>query len=1792
MRTGCLVSAFFFSTLLFSFQEASRLNQKPVQMSIPTPIEAREPATGPRFEQLKPGPAPSGKTAQKATITLYYDGFEGSFPGDWLLIDNNGTTSGEVTWGATSFTSSAGSRSAFCAGGGANGILPGNEYPVDMQSWMILGPFDLTAVSAARLIFDLNNRSEEDYDFISFMASTDGTSFNGFQLSGDSGGWNTVSFDLASLPGGATAVGFPDVYVAFLFSSDLSFGDLGAFVDEVYLEVETIGGEADLSLDEIDVENRAYEPDEVIAIENLVTNIGSSLSDPYRIVFAASRDAAISGDDIPIGYIDRDPLGVGESHSYVSNGTLPDLDAGTWYIGAVLDIEDADIGNNVAIDPVPITVTSPCSLPGTPEPTGPADGETIFGASATLSWQAVADTDSYEVYAGESQNPPLYQTTSQTSISIPIEAGQRLYWRVRAVNECGSSGYSELRDVSGSTAYSYLIPHLPPTNNGWEVDIHLFNPTDQPKELTMDIYERHDGGYQLTGSQQMTLAPGDVEILESLATAEADQRWIGIRGNGIGGSYSFASDVGSGKQRTALPIYQLSDEHDQIVFPHIPANRESFFSGFAIVNPHPTTNRIRFELWGDQGNIVNERLLPAYANGLDLGPAEKWLGLFEGNIFDDTQSTEKVSSVVVKADFPIVGFELFGIQADLTNGELAGIEASPPKGRNEDHIQPLNVMETAYSGLSVLNTSAETATVTLSVYDVYGELMGQITDSYGPRVKKLGLLSEAGFTYPFGNNNPLLTLAPEEAPRVGSVHVRSNRDIAVFNLTGESGETFDGTVPQQLSPARALVIPRREGDHLLQIYCGSDGNDSAAVRVFDENGEKILASQVSIQPNGWGFIEIPGSTESPRYVEVAGGSPESRLAAFFTENGVEGGKSLTITPGFACITLPSRTMINGDVLLPPERDLSDITVVSVDDESPLGFNKRATAFQISAGIEASQLLACVGPDDEVFALGIPMTVLSPATPLTSYDLNMQSTAVALTLAAPILGTFRSPDIVKRIHDEIIGLGAVQSLEAYLEERRSMGLEPVDLDDPTLLDRIRASQRVSIDHITDILITEMRAGLPPDQRGKAAFGSLVEGPGSGRDGLIFRVGELEDDSTTVTITNYYLRHVALYQKLNTSSAAALNGSDYVGIIEPAPAPLTWSGLLNLIRLELLQRDTSHDVDLPPSNQSAVNNLFALGLGGENTGTFGGWFPKDDLHLFWPALWRDTFYHIIGPIVTMATGGTDVASLVDLLADQFPEFIDSLFLDIQALDWQADYTALAEDIYNIALDKLNADNGYWTKRITRALQNKSNRGPDGLWDRITKKLVGGLAKINLIANYANAGWTLAGYLVTLPDLSQVSEYDLTVQYTPPVILDFSADPEMIGQDESSTLTWQVLDAYEVRISGIEGSFPISGATTVSPSQTTQYTLTATGLGGSTQAVLTITVDTGPRGTISGRVLDAVTDAPISGVSVRVVATNSRFNPVYTNTDENGELSIEVPADRDYQVDFTKDGYLPVTYENVEVIADTTTFLATVLQLDTIYSGDGTVTGNVINALDGSGVSGLTLRARAGINVTSGPVVRSTTTASGGSYTLSNLPGGNYTVEASGDGFNTGYFNIVCIGDQTTPNQNGTVTPILTDTETRIILRWGEAPWDLDSHLTGPRSFGGRFHVFYGDSFYEDSQTRADLDLDDTSSYGPETITIYRQASGVYRYSVHDYTNSNSSSSTELSRSDAQVEVYQGNTRIAVFNVPANRGGTLWTVFELEGTQLTPINTMTHESSPGSVTKSSETDGYLIRSLPEKD
>ncbi|MDR0806046.1 MAG: hypothetical protein LBN41_04755 [Enterobacteriaceae bacterium] len=129
-------------------------------------------------------------------------------------------------------------------------------------------------------------------------------------------------------------------------------------------------------------------------------------------------------------------------------------------------------------------------------------------------------------------------------------------------------------------------------------------------------------------------------------------------------------------------------------------------------------------------------------------------------------------------------------------------------------------------------------------------------------------------------------------------------------------------------------------------------------------------------------------------------------------------------------------------------------------------------------------------------------------------------------------------------------------------------------------------------------------------------------------------------------------------------------------------------------------------------------------------------------------------------------------------------------------------------------------------------------------------------------------------------------------------------------------------------------------------------------------------------------------------------------------------------------------------------------------------------------------------------------------------------------------------------------------------RVVLTWGESPSDLDSHMVYADN-----HLYFNNKVGENGE----LDVDDTDSFGPETVTLSKKVYGQdYVYAVHDFTDSSTPNTTNLSKSNAKVFVYVGESLVRTFYVPTDKTGNLWTVFRISKTgEIEDINKFSGET-----------------------
>jgi len=167
------------------------------------------------------------------------------------------------------------------------------------------------------------------------------------------------------------------------------------------------------------------------------------------------------------------------------------------------------------------------------------------------------------------------------------------------------------------------------------------------------------------------------------------------------------------------------------------------------------------------------------------------------------------------------------------------------------------------------------------------------------------------------------------------------------------------------------------------------------------------------------------------------------------------------------------------------------------------------------------------------------------------------------------------------------------------------------------------------------------------------------------------------------------------------------------------------------------------------------------------------------------------------------------------------------------------------------------------------------------------------------------------------------------------------------------------------------------------------------------------------------------------------------------------------------------------------------------------------------------------------------------------------GFYTVQFLKKGFVKTEFKIE-IAAGTLFFNRFSISPTMPIGYLRVVLDWEAKPRDLDAHFIK----NGVYHISYRNMRVSNDGVTS-LDRDDIDGYGPETITAKNiDAQAEYIFAVHDYTNRNQSSSSELSRAKACVKVFGDGRLMNIFYVPQSQNGNYWEVFKMVNGEVIPL------------------------------
>jgi len=336
-----------------------------------------------------------------------------------------------------------------------------------------------------------------------------------------------------------------------------------------------------------------------------------------------------------------------------------------------------------------------------------------------------------------------------------------------------------------------------------------------------------------------------------------------------------------------------------------------------------------------------------------------------------------------------------------------------------------------------------------------------------------------------------------------------------------------------------------------------------------------------------------------------------------------------------------------------------------------------------------------------------------------------------------------------------------------------------------------------------------------------------------------------------------------------------------------------------------------------------------------------------------------------------------------------------------------------------------------------------------------------------------------------------------------------------------------------------------------------------------------------TVSGYISNALDDTGLDGVTLSF--TNAHHNTTVQTV--SGSYSVVLDFGRTYDVSISAAGYDTVTFSNLSTFEITNISTQLVPLIPDTVDGTGTVNGSVIDARTGDAVIGVTLEFREGLNNRSGTVVASTTTDSVGTYDISTIETGNYTIAYKAEGYNVRYVDAIVLGGYSRTFNTQLVRENIANENSAgslatIVLEWGANPSDLDSHLTGPNenatSVNDRFRLYYSNTRittsafsyateFDASQpcltegVVASLDLDDTSSYGPETTTVCQGYEGTYKFYVHHFSGSGS-----IASSPTKVTVTTMHGATFSWTAPSSVTTNDWHVFDIDNFgNVVPVN-----------------------------
>lgn len=320
-----------------------------------------------------------------------------------------------------------------------------------------------------------------------------------------------------------------------------------------------------------------------------------------------------------------------------------------------------------------------------------------------------------------------------------------------------------------SPADELHVTHIT-TNDEWQTSTVLVNTTSQQKNITTTFNDGREFQAVLAPHEHRLAAfNGPVEGSATISNA------AGLVGLEIFGQIA----------RPTLAGISLSHETaTTLVYPHV-AHNEQWWTGMVVYNPGETEAQLTIRAYNAAG-VLLETLTPD-----PLPSRAKLVGVPEA-----LQLPAATDWFVVESTVPVTGFELFGATdgSNLAGYSVVNITATTA-------VFP-KVTQNGWTGIALVNSNAEPATVVLEAIDYRGQQVATATFNMTPWSKQVGM--SGAF---FG----------QDVSQASYIRYTSDKGIAGFQLNGSSnGMTLDALPalhvrPGQEAGMRTFYFPHIHG---------------------------------------------------------------------------------------------------------------------------------------------------------------------------------------------------------------------------------------------------------------------------------------------------------------------------------------------------------------------------------------------------------------------------------------------------------------------------------------------------------------------------------------------------------------------------------------------------------------------------------------------------------------------------------------------------------------------------------------------------------------------------------------------------------------------------------------------------------------------------------------------------------------------------------------------------------------------------------------------------------------------